>query len=228
MKKISIVSAVAFFLAVAGPASAHVVVRPAELGVGERTNFVVSVPTEKEVATTAIRLVIPDGIKSVRPNVKPGWTIRVETKGDGMKGRVLNTGETLSEEEAAEPAQIIWSGGSIPAGQRDEFVFSSQAPAEEVTLAWKAYQTYADGEVVAWDADAKQVEEYVKNNPNPGEDDHNAPKPYSETKVVNDLTVAKNTDQGNSGNVTGTNNAMLSIIAIVLSAAALGMQLWKR
>jgi hypothetical protein len=57
-----------------------------------------------------------------------------------------------------EVKELIWMNGSIPVGQRDDFVFSAQAPADESTLVWKAYQTYADGTVVAWDvaSDADQ------------------------------------------------------------------------
>jgi uncharacterized protein YcnI len=193
---------------------AHVVVRPAEVGVATRTNFTVSVPTEEDNPTVSVRLVIPEGLRSVRPNVKAGWTIQLLKSGEGEEAKIT---------------EIVWSGGSIPAEQRDEFIFSAQAPAEETSLNWKAYQTYSDGLVVAWDTDPKEVEEYEKNNPPAEGTDHNdsAPKPYSVTKVMNDL---KATPQGVSTVVSSTSQTnnnlplVLSVVAILLS----GFTLWKQ
>lgn len=220
MKKIVTVitsSIVALFLTVV-PTFAHVVVRPNEVGVGARTNFLVSVPTEEDVPTTQIRLVVPKELQSVRPNVKPGWTIELVKTDEGEEARV---------------SEIIWSGGSIPAEQRDEFVFSAQAPAEETSLTWKAYQTYADGTLVSWDKDPKAVEEYIKNNPpKEGEHNENTPNPFSVTKVTNDLaasdttTVRSSTKDGLAGNVPMLTT--LSGAAVALSVIAIFMAMKKR
>jgi uncharacterized protein YcnI len=48
-------------LAVSAPAWAHVVVSPEEVTAGEYATLTVSVPTEKEVPTTRIRVEVPDG-----------------------------------------------------------------------------------------------------------------------------------------------------------------------
>lgn len=113
--------------------SAHVVVQPSTVNVAQRLNFVVGVPTEKDVPTTSVRLVLPEDLESVRPLVKPGW--RVEIK----------------KNEEGKPIEIIWSGGQIPADMKDEFVVSAKAPSTEAELHWKAYQTYSDGSVVSWE-----------------------------------------------------------------------------
>lgn len=170
-------------------AYAHVVVKPSEVGIGKFQTFTIGVPVEKEVATIGIRLVIPEGLKYVTPNVKPGWTITEKKSGGG---------------ESAMVTEINWTGGNIPAGQRDDFIFSAQARANETTLQWKAYQTYADGSVVSWDA-APTEEESDKG-------------PYSETKVVNDLLVHQPTDH----------NFILSISALALAALSLALQLKKK
>ena len=175
MKKFNllIILVTLFFISVQ-TASAHVVVRPNEIGVGSRSNFTVSVPTEKDTSTVQVRLLIPEGVESVRPNVKQGWSIELVKSG---------------ERDAARVVEVIWSGGSIPAEQRDEFIFSAQVPGRTTTLQWKAYQTYADGSVIAWDRDPKEVEEYTKNNPvSESGHDEKAPNPFSITKVINDLT----------------------------------------
>jgi len=195
---------------------AHVVVKPAEVGVGQRLNFAVSVPTEEETPTVSVRLVIPEGVQSVRPNAKPGWNIQLKKSSEGEKAKIT---------------EIVWSGGSIPAEQRDEFIFSAQAPVSETSIVWKAYQTYGDGTVVAWENDPKMIEDYTKSNPPlEREDDHNAPRPYSQTQVVNDLIASpKPTAQDVIVDRSKTNNLplVLSALAIVLSGFALGINLRK-
>jgi uncharacterized protein YcnI len=222
MKKIVLVLGVVFSLLLgATPAYAHVAVKPAQVGAAERVTFSVGVPTEEEDPTVQVRLVIPEGLQSVTPFVKPGWEIELKKTGEGEEAKVT---------------EIIWSGGSIPAERRDEFLFAAQAPADETALVWKAYQTYGDGDIVAWENSPEVIKEYTKNNPpKEGEDDHNAPRPYSETKVINDLksspSPATNT-QGESTSVAGSQNnttpMMLSVVALLLAAGALGMQFYKK
>lgn len=166
IKKSILLMSMAFFLLMiaSAPAWGHVVVQPKQVGVATFQTFSVSVPTEKDIPTIALRLVLPADVTDVTPTVKPGWKISVKTNNDT---------ET----------EISWTGGLIPAGQRDDFSFSTQAPAAPATLVWKAYQTYQDGSVVAWDQNPSNPEvnvngEFVENTP------------YSETRVINDTTDA--------------------------------------
>ncbi len=216
MKKSIIIIFIFTFLFIVNPGFAHVTVKPSEVGVGERVNFAVSVPTEEDTPTVQVRLVIPNGLQSVRPNVKPGWNIEIKTKPEGMKDDTVNTGE----EAPRLVTEIIWSGGSIPADQRDEFMFSAQVPAEEAVIAWKAYQTYSNGDVVAWENDPNIVAEHTENNPpKEGEGNHNALRPYSETKVINDLNMSEN--PGETKRLTKESTALtLSIVALLLSVAS--------
>lgn len=215
MKKLIFVLgfAVVAFLTSAGIASAHVTVKPGEVGIGERLNFVVSVPTEEVDPTVQVRLVIPEGVESVRPNAKSGWKIELKKTGEGDNMRV---------------SEIIWSGGQIPAEQRDEFVFSAQAPSAATMLVWKAYQTYGDGDVVAWDNDPAVVEEYTKNNPpKDDEHDHDAPKPWSETKVVDDLQGESTGSESLTAASSSDKNLLyvsigLSILALIVAGYGLG------
>ncbi len=199
-----------------GPALAHVVVKPGQVGVGERVLFTVSVPTEEETPTTGVRLVIPDGLESVRPNVKPGWNIELKKTGEG---------------DAAKITEIIWSGGKIPADQRDDFVFSAKAPASKTTLIWKAYQTYGDGDVVAWSSSPEVIAEFTKNNPPKAgmamtEDNHDAPRPYSTTEVFNDLT--KTPVESAPVKSSGDNSKTISVIALAVAILALILQFSKK
>lgn len=206
---LSLVFVTVFALGTAAQVSAHVVVRPGEVGVGAYTNFTVSVPTEEDVPTVQVRLVIPEGLKSVRPNVKPGWSIELKKVTSGDTERV---------------SEIIWSGGSIPVDQRDEFVFSAQTPAEESTLVWKAYQTYGDGDIVAWENGKDVIDAFEKNNPpkEGEEDNHDAPRPYSETKVINDLAASDAKDDSMMMNHEGKGDSKSFDPALVISVIALG------
>jgi uncharacterized protein YcnI len=188
-------------------ASAHVVVKPSETGVGEWQTFNVSVPSEKESPTVSVKLLIPEGLESVAPNVKPGWNVKVVKTGEG---------------ESAVVTEIDWTGGSIPGGLRDDFFFSGHVPAEATTLKWKAYQTYGDGTVVAWDAN----EEDIPLN-DQGERESDTMGPFSETKVINDLTAApteatqgeRNNDENSRDEEDGPDP--WTIVALIMSGVAL-------
>lgn len=150
--------------ALALPASAHVTVTPREALIGSFTTFTIHVPSEKETATIGIRLVLPEGLQSVTPTVKPEW--RIEVKNEGEKA-----------------TEISWTGGTIPSHQRDEFSFSAQVPATETKFAWKAYQTYQDGSIVSWELapDAQQPQN------EDGSPDFSQFGPYSLTAIIDDL-----------------------------------------
>ena len=184
------------------PAFAHVVVKPDEAGIGAYKSFTIGVPSEKENATVGLRLVLPKGLESVTPNVKPGWTIAIKKEGEG---------------ENATVTEIVWTGGAIPSGQRDDFMFTAQMPANETTLQWKAYQTYDDGTVVSWDQKPTSDEK---------DDDSASTGPYSETKVINDLKPTAQPVAPKEGTSSTTN--MLSLVAILFSITAVAMQLRSR
>lgn len=192
------------FLGLVSPAFAHVTVKPAEVGVAAFQIFTIAVPVEKDVATTAVRLVIPEGLQHVTPNVKPGWQIDVVTEGEG---------------ETAKVTEINWTGGTIPPGQRDEFLFSAQVPAEETAIVWKAYQTYEDGTTIAWDQNPEEDGSH-------SEDNHDA-GPYSETNVINDLQEAT---EGTTMQNAGVNNVpmYISLAALLLGGTALLLQLNRK
>ncbi len=136
-KVVSVMTAVSIItLGFAQVATAHVVVKPSEVVTAGFQTYSVSVPTERDVPTTKLKLLIPTGLTHVSPTVKPDWKITTTAKGSG---------------EAAIVTAITWSDGSIPTGQRDDFSFSAKAPDTPTELDWKAYQTYADGVVVSWD-----------------------------------------------------------------------------
>lgn len=171
-------------------AGAHVVVKPNQAGVGAFQTFTMGVPVEKDIPTVGLKLLIPAGLHYVSPNVKQGWYVSVKKTGTG---------------ENAVVTEIDWTGGYIPAGQRDDFYFSAQVPTTTSELNWKAYQTYQDGTVVSWDHDPAGGMEVVSNA-----------GPYSVTHVVNDLTPAPP-----SSSATNAFAFTLSIVALAISSVAL-------
>jgi len=167
-------------------ALAHSAVAPGETAPSKYETFTLSVPTEKDVPTTAVRLLVPETLERVTPFVKPGWQIQIKKEGERV-------------------TEVVWTGGSIPAGQKDVFEFTARTPAEPTTLIWKAYQTYADGEVVAWDQE-------------PSEEGHHgeeASNPYSTTDVLAGGTEKHETKDRSALPTT------LSVIAVLLALGAL-------
>jgi uncharacterized protein YcnI len=128
--------AVTAALIVAAAASAHARVSPAVVVKGAAEVFTLSVPTEKEGATTTmIELTVPGDfpIDSVEPP-PAGWTMRVRASGSGE-------GETIQG--------VTWSGGHVPTGQAAMFRFAAQAD-KTGTITFGVRQTYSDGSVVDW------------------------------------------------------------------------------
>ncbi len=158
-------------------ARAHVTVRPADVKAASYTTFTVSVPNERDVATVGVELRIPEVLSSVMPTVKPGWTISTET---------ANTSEgTTGHGDGTKVVSINWTDGEVPVGQRDEFTFSARTPDTAGELQWKAYQTYADGTVVAWD---RSDDDQPKNAD--GSPDFSTAGPFSVTTVQEDAQAA--------------------------------------
>lgn len=124
--------ALAAMLLSAGVASAHVTVQPKESAPGAFETYVVSVPSERPSATTRVELDIPDTVLFSKVAPKPGWQYELVRNASGKV-----TG-------------INWAGGSIGPDEFDQFAFQARNPREVGSVAWKARQTYADGNVVQW------------------------------------------------------------------------------
>lgn len=118
-------------LVLSAPAWAHVVVTPEEAAAGDYVTLTVSVPTEKGVPTTEIRVEVPDGfvLSGVQP--VPGW-------------------EHAFEEDGGVVTAVTWSGGEISPREFQQFLVQARAPEEPGEYAWRTTQTYEDGSVVEW------------------------------------------------------------------------------
>jgi uncharacterized protein YcnI len=122
-------------LALPAAASAHAVVSPTVVTAKTLEFFTLSVPTEKEDATTtSIEFTPPSGfnIDSFQPS--PGWKRSVQSTGSG---------------EEAVVTKVTWSGGKVPTEEDSVFGFNASTTGAK-TYTFKVRQTYSTGEVVDW------------------------------------------------------------------------------
>jgi uncharacterized protein YcnI len=122
-------------LALAGTASAHAIMSPAVVQDKVLQQFTLSVPTEKEGATTTkIVLTVPNGFAVDSYEAEPGWKRTVSATGTG-ENAVVNT--------------ITWTGGKTPT--EEDSVFRVNADATSAgTLTFEVKQYYSDGTIVDW------------------------------------------------------------------------------
>lgn len=135
MKKSAVASMVlAFMLAFAGLASAHVTVQPSQVPANSYQVFTMRVPTEKEIATVEVKLEVPADVNVSRFEPMPDWTYALEKDADGKITAVTWKAE----------------GAGLGATEFGQFNFQGKVAENAKELVWKAHQTYADGSVVDW------------------------------------------------------------------------------
>ena len=108
---------------------AHVTVLPRESHAGMEQRYTVRVPTEGQVATTAVELEIPAGV-----------VVREVVPGDGYTFDVRREGDRI--------VAITWKR-EIPPKQSAEFAFVALNP-KTAEVAWKARRRFADGTSADW------------------------------------------------------------------------------
>lgn len=126
-------------------AFAHITLEKKETAVGSFYKAVFSVPHGCDgSATVKVSVQIPEGIISVKPMVKPGWTLDVK-RGDYAKPYGYLHGAKLTQG----PKEVTWSGGNIPDAYYDEFVMQAFIASEltpNTTLYFPIVQTCEKGE----------------------------------------------------------------------------------
>jgi periplasmic copper chaperone A len=109
-----------------GAAHAHVTANPNEAPAGAyfRTSLRVGHGCSGS-PTIAVRVKIPDGVASVRPQVKPGWTLDIKMR-KLEKPVEIGHGRTITETVD----EIAWRGGPLLDAHFDEFGLSMRMPAQ--------------------------------------------------------------------------------------------------
>lgn len=186
--------------------SAHVSVTPKEMVAGYGV-LTVRVPTEKDVATTGVRVLIPEGIDIGGVMPLPGWT-HSETREikEGETPVIADDGDMVPSGRITE---VSWSGGKIAPGEFFEFPLSANSTGEPGKVIFKAYQTYADGSIVSWD----------------GSDDKH---PAASVSIVTSSGLGEKTQTVSESPVTASPILWLSVGAVLLSVVALTVSLKKK
>jgi uncharacterized protein YcnI len=130
------------------PAFAHITVTPGSAQAGSAAVLTFHVPNEEAKAdTTRLDVQIPTDhpIAQLLVQPVPGWTISVKTV-TLAKPIVTDDGQFTQA-----VSEVIWSGGAIAPGQFQDFSISADPLPQGVsTVAFKAIQTYSNGDVVRW------------------------------------------------------------------------------
>jgi uncharacterized protein YcnI len=132
----------------AAAASAHVTVNPREATQGSYAKLAFRVPNERDNAsTTQLEVNFPADhpFPSVSVRPQPGWSYQV------VKTQLATPIKTDDGEISEGVSKITWTGGTIKAGEFNEFEVSlGPLPDDADSLTFKAVQTYSNGEVVRW------------------------------------------------------------------------------
>jgi len=136
------VAALTTFLTTIAPASAHVTANPNEATAGAyfQTAFTIAHGCSG-APTVAVRIKIPDGVTSAKPQMKPGWEVTIAIRKlakpiDAGHGRT--TAETVDE--------VAWRGGPLPDNQYDTFGLLVKLPdAPGQTLYFPVVQECSEG-----------------------------------------------------------------------------------
>lgn len=205
----------AALVAVAGEAAAHVTVTSpgATQGRSDQT-ITFRVPVEKASNTVGVTIVIPASTPIASMDVAPiaGWT-HAETTSTLATPIKTDDGDITSA-----VSQVSWraTAGGLKPGEYGSFtILAGQLP-DAPSITFKALQTYADGSVVRWIETAAAGSTTEPEHPAPvlnltaGAQKASGPS--------NTFTATKT-----SGSSSNTGPIVLSIVALVVAAAALGV-----
>ena len=117
-------------LALATTLNAHVTVTPAQSTVGATERYTVRVPTEGQVATTAVELDVPVGVTISGVLASGAWKSELRRDANRIVG-------------------VVWTV-DIPVGHFGELVFNARNPRDGAEIAWKFTQRFADGTSRDW------------------------------------------------------------------------------
>lgn len=135
-------------LALAVPAFAHVTITPGSAPQGSTAELTFKVPNEEpKAATVELQVQVPTAHPIAQFLVKPvpGWTVTVQTV-TLPKPIVTDDGSFTTA-----VSEVTWKGGTIQPGQYQDFSVSADPlPSGVGQLAFKAVQTYSNGDVVRW------------------------------------------------------------------------------
>jgi periplasmic copper chaperone A len=203
------IAAAAAVLLLAVPALAHITITPDSVPAGTAAVLTFHVPNEEAHAnTTQLDMQIPTTHPIAQLLVKPvpGWKISVQTVALA-KPVVTDDGQFTQA-----VSEVIWSGGQIVPGQFQDFTVSADPLPQGVSqVAFKAIQTYSNGDVVRW-IDLAQ--------PGQPEPNHPAPVLALTTGAATASGASKTTTATAAGSVTDGTARALAIAGLLVGLLA--------
>lgn len=146
MTPFRIPAALAVSLFAALPVSAHVVADPAEGSANSYFRTALRVPHGcNGKPTTAVRITLPEGPLSLKPQAKAGWQVDIQTT---RLDRPVDVGHGQTVDTRV--SQIRWHGGQLPDSQFDDFGLTMKLPARPGDL-WLQVVQECDGAELRWD-----------------------------------------------------------------------------
>jgi uncharacterized protein YcnI len=225
-KLIALAAVAAGTLVVAAPGWAHVTLQPNEVPADGFTRLDVRVPSERDDAdTTRVRVKFPPGFLFISHEPVEGWSVEVKKR--KLRKPAEAFGEKISEE--VDVVEITADAGvGIGPGQFRDFGLSVKMPNRPgAELAFKALQTYDNGEVVRWigPPDADEPAPRVTLAPAEEEGGHAAEAAEEEPAAAEDEDDDGGDDDGPS---TGLVIAALVLGALGLAAGLAGLTAARR
>lgn len=130
-------------LCAVAPTAAHVTATPNSAPAGSYFRTALRIGHGCEGSpTVALRVTVPDGIYTIRPQMKPGWTITIHKS---PLPAPVDIGHGHSTSEKID--WIEWRGGPLPDAYFDEFGLSMKLPdaASDTAIYFPAIQECAEG-----------------------------------------------------------------------------------
>ncbi|ALA40394.1 nuclear export factor gle1 [Paenibacillus peoriae] len=217
----------------AGMASAHVTVKPSISQPNAWETYTLKVPVEKNIPTTKVALKIPKEVVFKQYEPVPDWKVATEKDSSGKVTTVTWTTEK----------------DGIQAGQYQRFSFVAQNADQNTAAAWDAFQYYSDGSIVEWTGDegsnnphsiTEITAEATSATPaaDSGHDSAGTAAGHASTDTTkdssspapasNNAVEAAPAASAPASSTAQTTALVLSIIAVVLGAAAVGITLKRR
>jgi uncharacterized protein YcnI len=212
------ISTAIVLLAGALPAWAHVTLSPSEAPKGSDAVLTFNVPNEMDNATTTklvVNFPIDHPIADVLVEPVAGWTSSVQTT------HVATPIHTDSGDVTDAVKNVTWTAtnGGVPKGGFQQFSVSVGLPSDGESLEFDAFQTYSNGQTVAWN------QQTPENGPEPDN-----PAPVLKLTAGEDSGTTPATNGSTRGTATATSNVKKSdvdsaktigIIALIIAIVGL-------
>ena len=217
---IAFAATAAAMVLLAAPALAHITVTPDSVPAGSTTVLTFHVPNEESKADTVkvdVQIPTTHPIAQLLVQPVPGWSVSVKTI---TLAKPLTTDDGTFNQAVSE---VTWSGGKILPGQFQSFTISADPmPTGESQVAFKAIQTYSNGDVVRW-----------IDLPQPGLPDPAHPAPVvtlttAKAAPAGTTTVSTPGASSGTGGLTSTLAVASLIVGVLAILLALTAGLWVR